>query len=257
MTNINFSRSEKRVIIISIILLGFLFSFKQWGTDRFDILFGIGNWLRASIVAAVSLLIMILVKKLVANKYGTEIEYRIWSIKRYGFSPSSKLPKKILGSEVNSIALGIILPLILIFITNGSLIFAGVGITLFLSNAALRLGRKYQYLSEFEVAMMSLAGPLTSLLLAMIFKIVGFSGVTFDLFVKMNFYLAFFSMLPLPNFDGIRIFFASRFLYILIFAFIILTIILSLYINGFSSIILALIISLVMAIIYFYFLQFK
>jgi len=69
--------------------------------------------------------------------------------------------------------------------------------------AVLIYGYRYN-LTRKNVAWISLAGPLTNLLIALIFLGLPFSFAS--LMVRVNAFLAFFNLLPIPPLDGSKIF---------------------------------------------------
>ncbi|HVZ58331.1 MAG TPA: site-2 protease family protein [Patescibacteria group bacterium] len=106
--------------------------------------------------------------------------------------------------------LSIILPLLL-FLSHSGVIFGGAK-PVPVDPYNLRDGRK-------DMALVSLAGPLTNVLLTLVafgvFKIVGlasaniilaFLGVFALLVIKVNLSLAIFNLLPIPPLDGSKIF---------------------------------------------------
>jgi hypothetical protein len=99
---------------------------------------------------------------------------------------------------------------------------------------------------NLEEAKIALAGPMVSIVLMVIGKLLNSYG-TFDTFILVNAGLAIFHMLPLPNLAGIKILFGSRILYITSLIFVIMMVVLAYTV----SIIPMLIISAVAAVIAF------
>ena len=256
LSKIKFTKKEIGHILISILVLGFVFGFDD-GSDKFIL----SNWLlnlaKIIFVVAISLLIKIIGHKFVAIKYGSFAEYKIWSIHRLGLNKSSKLPltdfisKITLFSKIKSIPLGVILPLVFVLtsaiLTNNQLFipFAARGIILLSSNRASRLGHKFVKLTEVEEAKIHLAGSLFSLILIIFARMItNLTSLDLSPFIVVNVYLILFNMLPIPPLDGGKIFFGGVTLYI--FSIILLTISILLITLSNLSAISAIIISLIM-----------
>lgn len=233
LSNIKFTKKEIKHILISILALGFVFGFDD-GSDKFILSNWLLNFIKITLVVAISLLIKIIGHKIAAIKYGSFAEYNIWSLQRTGLSKSSKPPlstffsKITLISKIKSIPLGIILPLIFILtsaiLTNNKLFipFAATGFISLNSERAHRLGQKFIKLTEVDEARIHLAGPLFSLILIIFARMItNLTSIDLSSFIVINVYLILFNMLPIPPLDGGKIFFGGVTLYI--FSIIILT----------------------------------
>lgn len=210
-------------LIVGALVLGFIFSFREWGYGTINTDLGLSNLMRATILSLIVLMIYQLSHKLIARKFELDSKFRVWSAKRFWFTKSAKIKeRKIFGITVKTVKLGVIIPLFFAFITNGILKFATVGTSELTPKKGRNVGREYKHLSEYEEALIHLVGPLTCLLVALIFK--QFPG--FDKLVEISYMLAVFSMLPLPGLDGSKVFFGSFPLYICSGIFILLTVIL-------------------------------
>jgi len=241
----NFTKKEIKSITIIAIVLSFLFSFRQWGTNSFDFATGLFNWLKFLFFVILSLIIHESFHKFIANKHGATSEMSIWNIKRYGFKPGQRIKKNFLG--IISIPIGIIISIILIFISNGYFIFAALDHSVFKPDKLKRIKHKLSELTHFESATIALAGPLISLFLALLFTSLGLSEIA-----KVNYYLAIYSLLPLPSLDGGKIFLGSRTLYISSLIFTVLSIILIQVLSLLFAIIIAILIAILLMISYYY-----
>ncbi len=236
-----FDKTEIKHIIIATLVIGFIFSFNQ---------FNLINWLRFSILGAGVILIHEIAHKIVARKKACESHFRLWEIKRYGFFRKSKFPKKILGKKIGGFFAGIFLPIITIFLSLGSIKLFLVGTSEAKEIEHKRIGKKYTKITEFETAIIALAGPLTNLFIALIFQTLALPG--FETFIEMNYLMAIYSMIPISQLDGAKIFFGSIFLYIFSIAFIIFSIALLNIIGLIGSLILSSIIAIMLLITYMY-----
>ena len=235
------NKIEIKHIFISSIIIGFLFSFDS---------FTINTWFKNSILGAMAVIINIIGHKLIANKKGCTSEYRIWNIKRYGFRKQNKLPKKIFKKKINSIPSGIIFPLILSFLSLGGIKALFIGTNNIKEVVYKRVKRKYEKITEVELAVIATIGTLTSLFIALIFQILNFKG--FEHFITMNYLIAIYSLIPLENLDGIKILFGSLPIYL----FTLILIIASLVLINITSLILTILLTIIIATIitgtYFY-----
>lgn len=116
-----------------------------------------------------------LAHKWAAMRYGHLAVYRMWT-------------------------LGLVLALLFGLATNGRVIFAAPGAVVILA----------PYFTRKEGGVIGLSGPLTNILLAGMFLVVGAVGRIVGAIgangVFINLWLAFFNLLPLPPLDGSKVF---------------------------------------------------
>lgn len=193
-----FSTEEIRSLLITILVIGFIFSFKEWGVDQFDLLYGLKNFVNVSLIVGLAFLVHEVVQKYVSLRIGLMAEYKAWTF-------------------------GLILGLILIFLSRGDLIFLAPGGILIHHLAGARLGRFRYGLNHITMGWIAVTGPLANIVLAIFFKLMllfpFFNPVLIQKAIFINVWLAVFSMLPIPPLDGSKMFFASRFLYVMLFGF--------------------------------------
>ncbi|MBI4143279.1 hypothetical protein HY487_00175 [Candidatus Woesearchaeota archaeon] len=181
---------EVRGILISILVIGFIISFKEWGTKSFDLALGLFNLLNAVLIAALSILVHDTGQRLWGLLIGYRVEFKMWTF-------------------------GLVVALILAFISNGSLwliIPAGFMIH---HLAGPRLGWFRYGLNYFGQAMIALAGPLFSLMLIILLKILSVFSANplIEKAIIFNVIYAITCLLPIPPLDGSKIYFGSRMLY--------------------------------------------
>jgi hypothetical protein len=245
-----FDGKEIWSITISALMLGFVFSFRQWGSGpAFELGTGLVNLIRLSILSAIALLVYLISHKLIARNYGCGSTFRIWSIKRFWFTKRAKIKNtKIFGIKINSIKIGIILPLLFSFFSNGLLKFCAVGSSEISEIKLARTKRQFKQVTDFEIAIIHFAGPLTLTLLALILNIIpGFSDL-----VKISYYIAIFAMVPLAGLDGTKIFFGSAPLYLFGITFIIFSIALLILTNSLSALVFGLIAAVISLLFFIY-----
>ena len=245
-----FNKKEIKGILISGLILGFIFSFREWGYGDINLSIGLTNLVRATLLSLVALLIYQTSHKLLAKKYSAQSTFNIWNIKRFWFGKSSKFASvKIFGKSLKIFEkAGIFLPILLAFLSNGIVKFATVGSSEVKEISQRRLCKKFKHLTEAELAKIHLVGPLTILLLALIFH----QTTGFEKFVEICYTISIFAMLPFSGLDGGKIFFSSLTLYIFGIATIIASIIFINLVSIVWTILLALVIATSLAFFFFY-----
>lgn len=241
---VGFSKKEYFHIAVSSLFLSFAFTFNKWGDKTFSVSSGIKNLLLFLILIGVFILVREFGRKIVAKRYEALVEYRIWFIKRIGFQKHSELKTQI--------PIGIILSLLVALISLGRVFFCAVGTFIVSRTLVSRLGYKRANLMEYEIAKIALAGPIVSLLLAVVLKLfVNFTDYNLIELVKINVYLAFFNMLPLPGLDGFKVFFGSRYLYNFGLVFIGVAGFLLFHLSVLLTLILALLLAVILLILFY------
>lgn len=247
---------EIKDFIISVIILGFVFGFDD-GREAFQLTPWLINFIKICLLSTIALLIHHLSQRIIAKKFGCQTEHEIWRVKQYGFSSKSHFPITLhLGFTrfiLNSFPLGILLPILVTFLSNGQLFFAATGVCLISVNKAYRIGKKYTRLTNYETAKITLSGPLANILFAIILKIFSGFNPMFDQLILINSMLAISNMIPFPHLDGGSIYFGSRPLFVFSFVFILGCVILLQYLSIISTLFLSLLIAIILVIAYFYF----
>ena len=217
-----FDKTEIKNLTIAAVVLGFVFSFRDWGYgETFIFSVGLYNLILTSIAAAIVLLIYQTSHKLIANRYGCKSTFRIWGIKRFWFYKRAKIKNlKIFGKKYESIKLGIILPLFISIISNGIIKFCAIGSSEISEIKLQRIGKKFKNLTDFDTAVIHLVGPMVLLFTALLLN----NSEQFGNISKIAYFIAIFSMIPLSQLDGSKIFFGSPFLYTFSLAFMVLSI---------------------------------
>lgn len=151
------------------------------------------------------ILVNILVKKATAYSLESEIEIKIWEIKRFGFKTNQYWKR--------AFPLGVFAPLIskiFLFSLNGfvwmaSLVFETKAKAY---HAAKRHGMySFSEMTEEHIGRIAAAGICANLLLAIVFYFIG--GDFGTLFAKLNIWFVFFNMIPISDLDGNKIFFGN------------------------------------------------
>ena len=185
-TYLDFTKEESLNLLAAALVFGFIFAFKSWSFV---------NLIIAILIVLLSFLVHLTAQKIAALRYGYKVEFKIgW--------------------------FALIIPLILVFISNGKMwwliIPGGVHFSLL---AGLRLGRFRYGLNYWTMGITALVGPIASILLATIFKQIDIwffasSSVVFHNIFIFNLAYAMAQMLPIPPLDGHYLFYASRLTYV-------------------------------------------
>ncbi|MBN2421526.1 hypothetical protein JXB27_04575 [Candidatus Woesearchaeota archaeon] len=208
---LKFSKNEWRDIFITIFVISFIFSFTNWGVDKFDAVYGISNLILVFVLVSIAMFGKLFVQKKLANKFGFETEFKPWIF-------------------------GMILGLFISFISNGKFIFLALGVVTYAVIEHTRLGHRHQ-LSFNTMAWISILGIFVNVALAAIFRILSESFFR-EIMMKaadINLWIAFFGILPIPlirfgadswwklidSSEGLFILYTSRWTYVFAFAFII------------------------------------
>ena len=185
-----FTPYELKGIIISTFVIAFIISFKEWGAVKFDVGVGLFNLFNAILIVALSILVHDAGQRIWGLAIGFRVEYRMWS-------------------------LGLLIALIAAFVSNGGfwlIIPAGFMIH---HLAGHRLGYFRYGLNYFGQAMVALAGPLFTMMLIILLKIIYalYPTPLIQKAIVFNVVYAITSMIPIPPLDGSKIYFGSRMLY--------------------------------------------
>ncbi|HLC74104.1 MAG TPA: hypothetical protein VJH20_05725 [Candidatus Nanoarchaeia archaeon] len=231
-----FSKKEYLSLVISSIVLSFIFSFAEWGYEEFSASIGIRNLLLAFIISLMVLLLREYIRKIISKKIGFETEVKLWSIKK---------DLKLLN--IKQLPIGVIISLLAIFISNGSFKFAAVSNYDLKNYSKKDLKRRYKYIRGIEEAIIASLGAIVPTLLALIFNILNVEKA-----VSIASIIAIYSIIPFPSQDGIKMYFGSLWYYILIMFFVIFSLVLIKSMGSIPSLILSVILSIVITSITFY-----
>ncbi|MEK6856812.1 MAG: hypothetical protein AABX49_02235 [Nanoarchaeota archaeon] len=236
-----FSKTEVKYILIAALIAAFVFSFNEWGVERFSAAIGAKNLLIAFVFCSIIYFVHSVAQKFMADYYEYSIEFTLIDMK-----------KKIKPGKVTTLPIGPIITLLLIFISAGKFIFLILNSYEHIHKKEFRIGRQWINLKEFEEAQIALAGPLSQIFLLIVFKLLLPISVIFNKAMFMTSVIAIYHMLPLPKVDGSKIFFGSRTLYVTGLVLTVSFVILIFHMSIIQTIILALLFSLVLGIIYLY-----
>ena len=142
------------------------------------------------------LILNVAAKKIAAFYMGSEIEIKPWQMERYGFIKKQYLKKPF--------QIGIFLPLIVSLASLGKVFWmASMVFEVKPEYKAAKSHGLYSFseMTDAPIGMIAAAGVLINLVSAVVAYFLGFPT-----FARLSVYFAFFSMLPLSDLDGNKIF---------------------------------------------------
>ena len=187
------NRKEITTITILTIILAFVISFVKT----------LELFLYALLSVFLIFIINITAKKITSFYFDSEIEIKLWEIKRYGFKTHKYLKK--------AFPIGAFLPIIAKVLSLGYLNWMACfvfDVKSKIYKTAKRHGLyTFSEISEFHIGLIAAAGIFANL----IFAIIGyFIGLPEQMnFVQLSIWFAFFNMLPVSELDGNKIFFGN------------------------------------------------
>jgi hypothetical protein len=187
----SFSKQEIIGLVVAVLAVGFIFSFRNWGEETFNLISGLKNFVLVLIIAAISFFFRLSCQKIYGLSQGQKAEYKVWWN-------------------------GLAASLVIIFISLGRvpLVLAGGMISSLMVKQ--RLGEfRYGY-SNWVMGVTAFWGILGNLIMAIIFAIglYFFPGsFFFNKGIILNLIMAFCALLPFPQQDGLNLFFGSRILF--------------------------------------------
>jgi len=228
-----FQKDELSGFLITVFVVAFIFSFTDWGTDKFDVVVGISNLSVAVFIVAISIFVHHAVQRLVALWYGFRAEHILWW---QGLTVSS----------------------LLAIFSNGKIKLLP-GSALMIHHLPIHRLGAYRYgpgLKAFST--ISALGPFANLVFSTIVRVIGDvffpNNVFFLKLYSFNLLFAAYNLLPIPPLDGSRIFYESRLMYVFVFCAILGYVILDLVV-GLRSYILALVIGVISWFVFYYYFE--
>jgi Zn-dependent protease len=195
-----FSDEELKALIITIAVIAFIVSFRNWGPGHeFQFFTGLKNLFISLILVAIVVLVHDAGQRIAALDAGFLLEYKLWWY-------------------------GILIGIILIIISNGKLWFLAPGGVFIHHMATHRMGFFRYGTTKKAIGMIALAGPIANILFGSFFKtialwtpFVSVDNVFIDKIFIYSWAFAAFNLLPIPPLDGSRVFNYSRMVYAFIF----------------------------------------
>ncbi len=201
-----FSKEEIKDLAISILLLGFVFGFDD-GRKEFVAKLWFLNLLKIILLVIIAVLFREFVIKLYARRHQAKSYYKFWLIKRFWFTNW--------GKTKVGMPLAQLFALLGAIISEGKFFFTAIGTHKLEENRVARTGRKHTLLTYSEEGRIVLAGIFANLFLMFLSSVL-VSNLNLNLvsFIKINFSIAIWNLLPIGSLDGAKIFFGSKLLWI-------------------------------------------
>jgi Zn-dependent protease len=165
--------SEIRDIILVSLVLGFCFSYRNWGSGDNFLSVGLTNLAITTGIVFLSVALHILIQKIFASKYYVTARTRTWK-------------------------LSLILALLSTVLTNGHFVFSAIWGLIISGKQIYQVGKKFEFVGPRARAKIAVVGPILNFLLGM----VGFAVYlkTNSYFMQqlayINFYFAVFNLFP-------------------------------------------------------------
>ena len=224
-----FTKYEVRGYVIAILAIAFIISFREWGEGQFDLTAGLFNLFNSVLIVALSILVHDAGQRIWGLAIGYKIEFKMWSF-------------------------GVVLGLILAFVTNGKFWLIIPGTFMLHHLAGHRLGFFRYGINIIGQSMVALAGPLFTLMLIILLKILYAINPNplLQKAIMFNIIYNITNMLPIPVLDGGKIFVGSRMIYAFVMpAMIVASILMIVDIPVFFAVVLSLLVGVILWIWYY------
>jgi len=186
-----FTPSEIKGFIISILVLSFIISFREWGKTEFNLIAGLFNWFNAALIVTLVMLVYNSAQRIAGLSEGYKAEYKVWLT-------------------------GLLIGLVFAFVSKGKIWVLIPGGILIHHLAGHRLGHVRYQLSYFAHGMVAVAGTVALITLAALFKIINanLANPLIDKIILFCVVFAIYDIMPIPPLSGNRLFFGSRLVYV-------------------------------------------
>lgn len=194
-------KKEAAVIIFTIIIMTLILSFTEGQLITSDLKDSL-------IISIVVILTSVFAKKAVAKKIDTKINFKFWGWKYFWITKRAHFRKPI--------TTGLILPLLLAFLSRGSvkfLTFLEFTTQALPSKAVKKYGKhRFGSVNEWDDALIIFYSMVALLLVSIITNF--FSSGLLQGISNWSLFYAAYSLVPLGSLDGMKLLFASRPLYV-------------------------------------------
>jgi hypothetical protein len=189
-----FTPAEITGFIVSILVLSFVISFREWGREEFNLMVGLFNWFNAALIVTLVLLVYNAAQRIAGLSIGYRAEYKMW------------VP-------------GLLIGLVFAFVSKGKIWVLLPGGIMIHHLAGHRLGHFRYGLGYFAHGMIAVAGTIALITIAALFKIINsnLGNPLLDKIILFCVIFAIYDILPIPPLSGSRLFFGSRMTYAFMF----------------------------------------
>ena len=113
-------RKEIISLVIASLVMGFIFTFRDWGYEKFSLNIGLINLFRAFLISFILFSVYLVATKSVAKLHGAASTFKIWGMERFWFSKDAKIHHlSFFGKRFRTFKAGIFFPLLFAFFSNG------------------------------------------------------------------------------------------------------------------------------------------
>ena len=193
----NFSPKDWKVFLISVIVSGFILSFRFWGTDSFNATEGISNFIIFTLFFMIIYLIFVSLQKFTAINLGYDCRLDMWPY-------------------------GPVIGLFITFISYGMIPFIYLGTVVLKAEPRLRLGEHRLGVNMKDLMLVGLAGPISVLIVLLVFLQLLYFVTGNELvkqFIISGAWILLFTSLPLPKTNGANVLLKSRKIWFFYFLF--------------------------------------
>lgn len=172
-----FKFDEVKEFLIICVVLGFIFSFRDWGETTFNIGAGIRNFLLTTFLVVVSVLVHEVVQRSYGARFGVSIKFKTWKLLT-------------------------VAALVTTIITNGYVPFAAIWTMMTVYDSSHRFlfrpGKETPHFGPYERAKVALSGPLANLMLFLIAAYFNYRNPVFvwEKLMMVNAGIAIFNLFP-------------------------------------------------------------
>ncbi len=187
-----FTKQEISGLVLAAVIVTFIFAFDD-GRESFDLFLWLWSFILVLVIVFVTFLVRISFQKFYAISEGYSAEFKVWLV-------------------------GLIISLVIGIISGGKIPLVLIGGMVASFMVRHRLGEFRYGFSHMDNAMIGVMGIVGNVTLAILFAI-GLRYFPQNFFfskgLTLNIYMGILSLLPLPQLDGLNIFWGSRTLYYL------------------------------------------
>ncbi|HIH11789.1 TPA: hypothetical protein HA241_06370 [Candidatus Woesearchaeota archaeon] len=190
---LRFSRQEVIGLIAATLAMAFLFSFRDWGGDQLNVVEGVQHFLVMVLVVVITLLFRGFCQKTYGLTEGYKADFKVWWV-----------------------GLAIMFVVGVISVGKVPLVFVGTMVASLMVRQ--RLGEFRYGFSYWNNMMIAFWGLLANMILAIVFALGLYFSPQSYFFYKglvLNLIMGLCSFVPLPQLDGLSIFWGSRPMYFL------------------------------------------
>ncbi|MEM4397435.1 MAG: hypothetical protein QW757_02290 [Candidatus Woesearchaeota archaeon] len=191
---LSLSKEEIKQSLITISLIAFMWSFDKWGTNAFDVVEGLKNFLIAFLFTGIALFFF-------------QIGQRIFAV-YYGYDP-----------VYESCMTGLMIGMIITFASRGKILFFLPGGINIRHLRASRLGEFRYYTNQWEWAKIGFLGPFLNVFFAVILSFFKQYDLVREL-IFINIMFAWLSLIPAPGNSGMYLFYPHIYFWVFIIGFV-------------------------------------